>query len=143
MQERIRKHGVMGVIEISWNLYQMKTFCRWNNPAKFFCQNMYSSKDFTDQRMYKMKTQNLLTIIWKCNNWGFAYANVLTYEPFIRKILCLWKKNHVFFFIMVDMCYFSYFWDTIFLPFWSKIFICHKMFISSVIPFLELEAKCH
>ena len=41
------------------------------------------------------------------------------------------------------MCYFSYFWDTIFLPFWSKIFICCKIFTSSVIPFLELEAKCY
>ena len=33
----------------------MKTFARWNNPAKFFCQNIVGSEDFADQRIY---TQN-------------------------------------------------------------------------------------
>ena len=63
MWERIRKHELMGVTQISWNLYQMKTFFRWNNPAKFFFQNVYGSKDIADQRICKMQAQNLLTRI--------------------------------------------------------------------------------
>ena len=53
----------MGVNQISWNLNQMKTLVRWNNPTKFFCPNIYSSEDIADQRMYKIQTQNLLTTI--------------------------------------------------------------------------------
>ena len=116
----------------------MKTFVRWNNPIKLFCPNIYGSEDITDQRMYKMQMQNLLkNAIIQARLMQMSWN--LACEPFSWKILCLWEKR---IFFMTNMSCFSHFQDMIFPPFPSKIFICHKIFTSSVIPFLKLEAKC-
>ena len=75
--------------------------------------------------------------------WIMQMCWNLACEPFSWKILCLQEKKSFFFFIMTDMCCFSHFQDVIFPSFLSKIFICCKIFISSVVPFLKLEAKCY
>ena len=135
----------------SWGSFKfLETSTKWKLLVGGKILPNFSVKIFTVLNILQIKecTKCRPKIYWPefknaiIQDWLMQMCWNLACEPFSWKILCLWKKIR-FFFIMADLCYFSYFRDNIFLPFWSKIFICCKIFTSSVIPFLELEAKCY